>query len=467
VLLAAIAAAVRVRMATAPRAERGILYGLETGVWRLLGNRPRMLDTARRAARELSSARVSPDGPVDPGLDAASALAASQAATSLLFADDLDGARGAFDLLDTIAAENRWGQYANVAACGRAMIDVLDGRIVDARRELSAVQADAWPSAWLNGYGGALRNVAQAWVHLDAGQADAALAELALLAPHFETIEYWEFIAAAQALAEAMRGRADQAEAGLELLAGRRIGSTTLPSVQRRLMASRSMLQLATGQARDWPERRVSGRASSVASAMQAVAAAARGQDSEALALLASAESDTVSPLQQALVAVAGVSVAQRTTSTLRSAPFGIRLAALAAANGLHWPVTLIADRDREQLLAAVGDSAGPATVETLSAMFRTVPAIVDEQLWSTTSVPALTPRERDVLRLLARTENRNEIAAELYVSINTIKAQMRTLYSKLGARTRDEALHRALSSGLLVDLGVTTDEPEDAAGTE
>jgi LuxR family maltose regulon positive regulatory protein len=204
-----------------------------------------------------------------------------------------------------------------------------------------------------------------------------------------------------------------------------------------------------------------------VASAMQAVAAAARGQDSEALALLASAESDTVSPLQQALVAVAGVSVAQRTASTLRSAPFGIRLAALAAANGLHWPVTLIADRDREQLLAAVGDSAGPATVEALSEMFRTVPAIVDEQLWSTTSVPTLTPRERDVLRLLARTENRNEIAAELYVSINTIKAQMRSLYSKLGARTRDEALQRALSTGLLADLGVTTKEPEDAASTE
>jgi len=462
-LLAAVAAAVKVRMASAPRAERGILYGVETGVWRLLGKRPRMLDSARRAVRELSDARAAPDGPADPGLDASSALAASQAATSLLFGDDLAGARAAFDLLATIAAENRWDHYGNVAACGRAMIDILDGRIDDARRELASVRADAWPQTWLNGYAGALRNVAQAWLHLDDGQPTEALAELALLAPHLDTIEYWEFIAAPRALAEAMLGRAAEAEAHLEQLAAQRIGPTTLPSVQRRLMASRSMLQLATGQARDWPERRVPGRASSVASAMQAVAAAARSQDAEAVALLASAESDTVSPLQQALVAVAGVSVAQRTTSTLGSAPFGVRLAVLATAHGLHWPVTLIADRDREQLLAAVDEAAGPATAKTLSVVLDTVPAIVDERLWRTTSVPSLTPRERDVLRQLARTDNRNEIAAELYVSINTVKAQLRSLYAKLGARTRDDALHRAISAGLLSEPAPAADgSPED-----
>ena len=42
------------------------------------------------------------------------------------------------------------------------------------------------------------------------------------------------------------------------------------------------------------------------------------------------------------------------------------------------------------------------------------------------------------------------EIARELYVSRNTVKAHMRSLYTKLGAHRRAEAVARARDLGLL-----------------
>jgi LuxR family maltose regulon positive regulatory protein len=42
------------------------------------------------------------------------------------------------------------------------------------------------------------------------------------------------------------------------------------------------------------------------------------------------------------------------------------------------------------------------------------------------------------------------EIAAELFVSVNTVKTQVRSIYTKLGARGRKDAIARAEALGLL-----------------
>ena len=54
------------------------------------------------------------------------------------------------------------------------------------------------------------------------------------------------------------------------------------------------------------------------------------------------------------------------------------------------------------------------------------------------------------MLRRLAGLESAREIAAELYVSHNTIKTQIRSIYRKLGVATRAEAVARARERGLL-----------------
>jgi LuxR family maltose regulon positive regulatory protein len=54
--------------------------------------------------------------------------------------------------------------------------------------------------------------------------------------------------------------------------------------------------------------------------------------------------------------------------------------------------------------------------------------------------VESLTARERDVLRLLAGRLTVREIASELYVSPNTLKFHLKTIYRKLGVGSRAEA---------------------------
>lgn len=61
-----------------------------------------------------------------------------------------------------------------------------------------------------------------------------------------------------------------------------------------------------------------------------------------------------------------------------------------------------------------------------------------------------LTEREATILRYLASTLSNPEIAAELYVSVNTVKTHQRAVYRKLGAAGRREAVRRARGLGLL-----------------
>jgi LuxR family transcriptional regulator, maltose regulon positive regulatory protein len=61
-----------------------------------------------------------------------------------------------------------------------------------------------------------------------------------------------------------------------------------------------------------------------------------------------------------------------------------------------------------------------------------------------------LSKRERDVLRLLPTPLSQREIAAELYVSLNTVKSHVKSILRKLDAHNRDDAVGRARERGLL-----------------
>lgn len=61
-----------------------------------------------------------------------------------------------------------------------------------------------------------------------------------------------------------------------------------------------------------------------------------------------------------------------------------------------------------------------------------------------------LSERELTVLRLLGSRLSQREIAAELYVSFNTVKSHTRTIFRKLGVTSRAEAVARARELGLL-----------------
>ena len=68
-----------------------------------------------------------------------------------------------------------------------------------------------------------------------------------------------------------------------------------------------------------------------------------------------------------------------------------------------------------------------------------------------------LTSRERAVLLLLPTMMSNAEIADELFVSVNTVKAHLKSLYRKFGATSRRQAVVRARELGLLSSAGAPT----------
>jgi len=65
-------------------------------------------------------------------------------------------------------------------------------------------------------------------------------------------------------------------------------------------------------------------------------------------------------------------------------------------------------------------------------------------------AVDDLTPREREVLRLIALGHTNTEIATMLYVSVRTVENHRAGVMRKLGLRTRAELVRHAAEAGLI-----------------
>lgn len=63
--------------------------------------------------------------------------------------------------------------------------------------------------------------------------------------------------------------------------------------------------------------------------------------------------------------------------------------------------------------------------------------------------LPSLTERESEILALIAAGSTNREIASALFLSPHTVKEHTSTLYRKLGARNRAEAVQRSQRLGL------------------
>ena len=116
----------------------------------------------------------------------------------------------------------------------------------------------------------------------------------------------------------------------------------------------------------------------------------------------------------------------------------------------------LLKDTPPNDLLAAIrviadGEALlSPRVTRRLVAEFAKRPAVAVE---AAHRLDGVTEREREVLVLIARGLSNTEIAAELYLSIATVKSHVGRLLTKLGARDRAQLVIAAYEAGL-VTLG-------------
>jgi DNA-binding NarL/FixJ family response regulator len=152
-------------------------------------------------------------------------------------------------------------------------------------------------------------------------------------------------------------------------------------------------------------------------------------------------------------------------------------LAALAERDDAPPALVLTTFDDDELVLRALREGARgyllkDVTLEQLVGAIRTVaaggttvqPALTDRLVRAVAALKTtveghahpdpLTPRERDVLGLVAAGYSNHEIAAALHLADGTVKNHVSNVLVKLGVRDRTRAVLRSLELGLLDDDG-------------
>lgn len=128
----------------------------------------------------------------------------------------------------------------------------------------------------------------------------------------------------------------------------------------------------------------------------------------------------------------------------------GRALSHAAAAGAAAWgvvPVTVTA-RELAAAVAAVSRGFAVAPPGLLAGVVRTRPATGEPDAGEPRE--RLTAREQHVLELVAEGRSNRAIAEALGISDHTVKFHLASIYGKLGASTRTEAVRRGLRKGLI-----------------
>jgi DNA-binding NarL/FixJ family response regulator len=119
-----------------------------------------------------------------------------------------------------------------------------------------------------------------------------------------------------------------------------------------------------------------------------------------------------------------------------------------AGASGFLLKDAPAADLVHAVRVVAAGDALlAPAVTRRLIAEFAARP-VTDRP--RPTALNGLTPRETEVLRLIARGRSNQEIAADLVVAEQTVKTHIGRILAKLGLRDRAQAVVLAYETGLV-----------------
>nr|WP_236571248.1 LuxR C-terminal-related transcriptional regulator [Microbacterium hydrocarbonoxydans] len=415
--------------------ERVFIWAAESAALRLIGMSER---AAQVAARALSLYRETPESVWQPyALEMP--LLCTHLGISLYYGGREDAAIECFENAAAMGASHDLSKAFHSIAL-LSGIHALNGDMPEARHYAELIRESSWEQQQLDGYRGTFYRVAEALLAVEDGDTTAAREHVRVFGPHRATSEHWATMGLAEACVALHEGRA---AAGLEQLESlRRLRKRETGSAHARhvLSRARALLHLAVG---DVAAARTTLRHDARPDEFGTIVERARialveGDASEAARMLAQTRQIPQTSRQRAEAAAIQVAALRRTAGETAAQKAAVALHIRLEDRELATPVALFAPEDVELLQDALGTHHSGRLVTAV------LPATSDR--------PRLSARELVVLRALTSGAALPSIAADLNVSQNTLKTQLRSIYRKLDARNRADAIERAAKHDLLTD---------------
>lgn len=322
--------------------------------------------------------------------------------------------------------------------CLLSGVHALSGDLPEARHYVALIRDGDWDPALVDSYRATFYRVAEAILAVEEGDLAAARQHIRFFEPYRPTSEHWTTMASVEAWVALHDG---DAAAGLERLDSfvRLRGKEAHPAhVRNALCRPRVLLHLALG---DVSTARSTKQRDALPDRFGTVLERARltlidDKAAEAIRLLTQSRAQPTTARERAEAAAVHTAALHR-VSPAAAQPSSEALGVQLNDRELTTPLALLSAEDFGAVRADL-DPTGRATFPLRSA------------LPSFATRPRLSSREQVVLRALRSGASLPVIADELSVSQNTLKTQLRSIYRKLGAHNRTEAMEQAARHGLL-----------------
>lgn len=436
------AAGVRSWLSKASSAEQALVHTCESVAFRLMGKMSLAAGAARAGLTALEKTRDE-----DAALIGSLPSVYSQLGTSLYYGGRETEALHVYARGYAQSGTSDRSSFSNLSMM--AGIHALAGDVQEAAAYVTNMRTDHWTEVQRTSYEGTFYRLAEALLALEQFDVAAARRHLCAINSERRTIEHWVAIATVEAMTALFEHDAARGLAELEAFVTLRGAEGKASANRQRLASIRALLHVALGNyeaagnvlrhhAENTPQRHVD----------RARLALTTGRTSDALREVRAIAGEAQSSRTLAEALAIEAALALRVGTRQRAAIILRHLDSVLRTTGLRSVVRLIPADDLCNVRTAAGDLDLPLVSSAAAA----------GSLLMNPDKPELTKREHAVLNALVRSGATADIAAELFVSVNTVKTQLRSLYRKLGARNRDEALTIAVNRYLIDSIPGSTD---------
>lgn len=413
--------------------ERCLILSMRSAAFRLTGQYKRAVRDAKDAhdaAADLFSRR-----PETATVGVLSAII--HAGITFIHVGDFDRANDVFDLVRANALPDIMICWYH-AVCLQAGIAAHIGDIPAAKSLLKRIDDANLPARWRWTYHGYFAVLARAQIALEAGEFSEARTHLVSVEHHFSTIEHWPFALSVAAAVDLADGSITEGLVEIKASLHDRTLPVTSPYTRAIILRRKALLLLAEGSK---PAANAVLRAlpSSVeTTVVRTLRDFLAGNTERALVTLAScrgSEPTQRRPRADATMLALLAVVARRLQRDEMAQSYAAEAVAIMVKYELRTPLIALPAEDARWLAELTGIDLAPN-----ADLFRMLPHFEE-----------LSRREQDVLFAMTVYPTREEVAASLHVSPNTIKTQISSIYRKLGVSTREAALMRGAQLGIII----------------